>query len=269
MARNEKHYPSPAQLAELSALADGTLDAAAREGAEARIAASPELRTLYERERRVVELLQDARAAGRAPSHLRARIDAARPGRVSHTWRRGRYGAAVAGALAAAGVAVGLVLPGGAPGAPSVSQAAALALRAPTHAPPAPDPTAPGTKLTQDMQGVYFPDWSRTFGWQAIGFRSDRLDGRSAATVYYARRGRRIAYTIVAAPALRQPAAQSTTVNGVQLRTLVIGGRTVVTWRRAGHTCVLSGARLPARDLRALAAWREGGLTASVPERSS
>ena len=70
---------SKTELAELSALADGTLDPARRVEVEARIAASPELSALYERERRVVAALHQARATERAPDQLRARIEAARP----------------------------------------------------------------------------------------------------------------------------------------------------------------------------------------------
>jgi hypothetical protein len=79
-------------------------------------------------------------------------------------------------------------------------------------------------------------------------------------TVYYDWKGKRIAYTIVAAPALRTPAAQVTHLNGTELRTLKVDGRLVVTWRRAGHTCVLSGAGVPAERLQRLAAWTAPGL---------
>jgi hypothetical protein len=64
-----------------------------------------------------------------------------------------------------------------------------------------------------------------------------------------------VAYTIVGVPALSQPNATVTQKNGVQLRTLKIDGRTVVTWRRDGHTCVISGPGLSASDLQRLAAW--------------
>ena len=83
MASSADHTkPTAADLAELSALADGTLDPARRATVEARIAASPELTALYGRERRVVEALDQARATERAPAALRTRIDAARPSRA-------------------------------------------------------------------------------------------------------------------------------------------------------------------------------------------
>ncbi|MGB0094653.1 MAG: hypothetical protein WBP81_19235, partial [Solirubrobacteraceae bacterium] len=54
--------PGPRELADLSALADGTLDPARRAEVQARITASPELSALYGRERMVVERLREARA---------------------------------------------------------------------------------------------------------------------------------------------------------------------------------------------------------------
>ena len=66
-----------------------------------------------------------------------------------------------------------------------------------------------------------------------------------------------VAYTIVGVPALSQPKASVTQKNGVELRTLKVDGRTVVTWRRDGHTCVISGPGLSATDLQRLAAWSE------------
>jgi hypothetical protein len=102
---------------------------------------------------------------------------------------------------------------------------------------------------------VYFPNWSST-GWRAVGQRTDTVGGRKLVTVYYAWNRARIAYTIVSLPALDQPAAPVSYVHGLALRTLTVNNRTVVTWRRADHTCILSsGQGVPAAALRALAAW--------------
>ncbi len=252
--------PSARELAEVSMLADGTLDPARRAEVEARIAASPELSALYERERRVVGLLHSARAADRAPARLRARIEAQRPRGLSRARRGVTYGGALAAALAAVVLALVLVLPAGTPGSPSLSQAAALAVRGASAPPPAPDPRLPGVKLGQNVEDVYFPNWAARFGWRAVGQRADRLGGRPAVTVYYQWRSDRLAYTIVGAPALSQPAAQITELNGTELRTLTLSGRLVVTWRRAGHTCVLSGTGVSASELQKLAAWKAPGL---------
>jgi anti-sigma factor RsiW len=239
---------------DLSRLADGTLDPGRRAEVQAGISASPELTELYERERRVAELLREARATDRAPERLRARIDAQRPSRATAFRLRAGYGGAVAGALAVLVLALVLILPAGTPGAPTVSQAAALALRGVQAPAPARDPHAPGAKLASDIENVYFPNWAQQFGWKAVGQRTDHINGRLAKTVYYELHGHVVAYTIVGAPALTNPPARVTLFeHGTAYRTLMLNGRQVVTWRRAGHTCVLSAAGLPGTELQRLA----------------
>lgn len=242
--------PDARTLADISSLADGTLDAARVQAVLDLIARSPELSRRYEDERRAVAALRDLRA-DRAPASLRAAVSA-RP-RPARPPRRGlMYAAAFSSAVAAVTVAIVLLLPGGAPGSPSVSQAAALALRGPVMAPPAPHS---GARLNQDVQEVYFPDWSR-LGWRAIGQRVDRLGGRTAVTVYYAWRGRHVAYTILTAPPLRWPGATTHMMHGIGLQSLDSGSRLIITWRRSGHTCVLSGAGVSVDQLARLAAWK-------------
>ncbi len=73
--------------------------------------------------------------------------------------------------------------------------------------------------------------------------------------MYYQRQGMSVAYTIVAAPALAQPSSPVTHLGGFALQTLNLRGRTVVTWRRAGHTCVISASGVPTRVLEQLADW--------------
>lgn len=248
--------PTARELTELSALADGTLDPSRRAAVEARIAASPELSAMYERERRLLVALEHARSTERAPAALRARIEAARPSRRTAARRRIAYGGAFAGAIAAIALALVLVLPSGTPGAPSVSDAAALAVRGPDQPAPAPDPTSPAARLSQSVGDVYFPDWASRLNWRAVGERVDRLGGRTAVTVYYAKSTERIAYTIVGAPALAEPAAPKTWLDGTEMRTLTLSGRLVVTWRRGGDTCVLSGTGVKAAELQRLAASR-------------
>jgi anti-sigma factor RsiW len=248
--------PTARELSDLSALADGKLDPGRRAELEARIAGSPELSALYERERRILAALHQARATDRAPAGLRARVQAARPSRGTAARRRIAYGGAFAGSLAVLALALALLLPAGTPGGPSVSAAAALATRGPTQPAPAPDPARPAARLQANVDDVYFPNWVSSFGWRALGERTDRLDGRLAETVYYRWGSERLAYTIVAAPALAEPAAPRTSVGGTEMRTLTLDGRLVVTWRRAGDTCVLSGTGVTAAELQKLAAWK-------------
>ena len=253
---NHKDEPSPEVLAELSALADGSLDSERASALRNRIAGSPELSERYQRERRAVAALATVRA-DRAPERLRARIDAERrrsPTRLPRV--QIAWGSAAAAVAVVAALALALLLPAGTPGGPSVSQAASLALRGSAMSAPQPGGAVPGVTLNLDIEAVYFPNWSRRFGWGAAGQRVDRLDGRTAVTVYYARRGQRIAYTIVAAPTLKLPQASTHSLNGVELQSFTMGERQVVTWRRAGHTCVLSGFGVSAAELSRLAAWK-------------
>jgi anti-sigma factor RsiW len=243
--------PDARTLAEISALADGTLDAKKAPAVRELISRSPELSRRYERELRAVAALRLVRS-DRAPARLRVGL-AARPARIRERRPRLIYGGALAGAVAAVVAALVLLLPGGAPGAPSVSQAAALALRGPAMGGPLADQTHGRTRLRQDVEEVYFPNWS-AIGWRSIGQRVDRLGNRLAVTVYYERANRQIAYTILAAPALGRPASAKSWMHGVELQSFSSHGRLAVTWRRFGHTCVLSGSGVSASVLSSLAA---------------
>ncbi|HZP16189.1 MAG TPA: hypothetical protein VFA96_10225, partial [Nocardioides sp.] len=95
-----------------------------------------------------------------------------------------------------------------------------------------------------------------------VGVRSDKLGGRQAVTVYYQRQGMSVAYTIVGAPTLAKPSAPARQLRQVVVQTLNLRGRSVVTWRRAGHTCVISASGVPVRVLEQLAVWQAVGFNA-------
>lgn len=65
---------SPAELAQLSALADGSLDPARRLAVRAKVGTFPVLPDLYARESEIVNLIRMVGAAERAPAGLRTRI---------------------------------------------------------------------------------------------------------------------------------------------------------------------------------------------------
>jgi anti-sigma factor RsiW len=232
---------STEEMAELSALADGTLAADRRAAVEARVAASPRLQELLERQRRAVAAAK-VLADEPVPDSLRAGVDE----RASARSRRGRRagwrfapGLAIGGAAAAV-AAILVVAIGGGPAGPSVADAARLADLPPSG--PAPARVDGSARLAIGVEGVAFPDLLRSHGWRAVGVRRGRIDGRDATAVYYAKGSRRIAYVIVAGSGLPHPAgARRSTRGGVEYRSLHIGGRPAVTWRRAGHTCVLIG----------------------------
>ncbi len=94
------------EIAELAALADGSLAPGRRAALEARVAASAELADLLAEQRRAVALTRSAGAGVEAPAALRARIEAQRAARqVRIPGRLVLVGAAATAALA---VAIGL-----------------------------------------------------------------------------------------------------------------------------------------------------------------
>ena len=241
---------SEREIAELCALADGTLPADRRAEVEARIAASPELAELLERQRRAVAATQSLTSEA-PPASLVESVEALRSRPRS---RAPRFvpRLAIAGGLAAVAAVVASIVLSGGPGGPTVADAAGLAGKPPNG--PAPAPIS-ATKLSADVQGVAFPNFARWAGWQTQGVRRGRVDGRNATVVFYSKGSRQIAYVIVAGAGLPRPAGgQATTRRGVVYQTLRLKGRLAVTWPRAGHTCLLIGDSTGAELVR-LASW--------------
>jgi hypothetical protein len=256
--------PSEREQADLAAMADGSLPAARRTELEDKLAASPALREALERQRatlatvrdreedpapeRLRAWLRDQDAHPPAPTRWRLRLWTHRPDgdRVVHRpARRGRQAGALAAAGAVAAIAVmSLLLDGGA-GADTAELAAAAA-----RPPSAPAPGhADALRLAMANDGLRFPDWEPRMGWRAAGVRTDRIDGRRAVTVTYARGGRHIAYAILARPNLDLPRGDG------PYRALRHHGRPAVAWDYEGRTCLLLGdADVPERTLLRLAA---------------
>jgi anti-sigma factor RsiW len=248
-------------MADLSALADGTLAPERRADVEARIAASAELQELLDRQRRSLSATQALVDEPVPPSLSMAVADAvARPpvGADSPPRRRRRtvLGLAGLGAVVAVAAAV-LVLTLGGGRTPSLNETAQLAVRAPSG--PAPAALAPaGTELAASVQGVTFPDLAGAFGWRASGVRHGSVSGRDVTVVSYTKGSRRISYAIVAGEALPRPSSGTTSIlGGVRYQTLSLDGRLAVTWRRGGHTCLLIGSAPPS-ELLAVASWSSG-----------
>jgi hypothetical protein len=229
MTERGRHLP-PGLEADLVALADGTLDPARRAALHARAAADPDLASAIAAQRGAVAALSAANAEVVAPPALRAFAATVTESRSATRWwrRRVRRGAlarpwAPAAGLVAAAAAAALVLALG--NGPVVDDVMAAAARPPMAA------AAPG----EQIDGVAFPAYE---GWKATGTRTDTFDGRAARTVFYARGGTTVAYTIVAGDALEPPldARRSGSVLAFER-----DGRAVVTWEERGRTCVLSG----------------------------
>jgi hypothetical protein len=195
-----------------------------------------------------------------APPALRARIDAERARRAARRRRLRAWTGGGAVGVAIAALAAALVVVLSPASKPSVLDAVAAAGRGPQAPAPARDPADPDA-LARSVDGVAFPAWSGELPWRATGQRSDTLEGRAAATVYYAGPGAaRLAYTIVGGGALEWPEGSRRTVrDGVEVRLLRRPDAVVATWREHGHQCVISApASVPEGAVLTLAA-RAGG----------
>ncbi len=128
--------------------------------------------------------------------------------------------------------------------------------------------------LERAADTVAFPDLER-FGWRPIGARSDDVAGRAAVTVYYARDGRQLRYTIVAgAGDVAETTGTTEQPVTYERRTMSfvtgIAGTTTLVLKRTGRTVVLSapGARRQAAARRCCGS-RATGPAAAWPSRAS
>jgi anti-sigma factor RsiW len=245
--------------AALAAYADGRLEPAEHAALEQRLAAEPVLAAALERQRAGLTAITQAAGSVSAPLALRSRIEALERGESAPRERRRRRGwgwwptAALAGAALAA-VAIVVAFSGG----PATAEVLAAAIRPPVAAAQL-DPSQPRL-LSDEVDGVRFPNYEAKFGWEAVGTRTDEIGGRQTKTVFYRHEGRRIAYTIVEGEQLAwPPGADKTEQEGTQFRVFEDGDRTAVTWRRKGRTCVLSATNVPTDQLLELAAWKGQG----------
>jgi anti-sigma-K factor RskA len=108
MRRRRQDLNGGEQLAELAALADGSLAPERRAELETRIAESPELAKLLAEQERAVGFARSAASEVEAPEGLRARVDARRQARRVPGWRRPVLIGAAAAATVVVAVAVAL-----------------------------------------------------------------------------------------------------------------------------------------------------------------
>jgi hypothetical protein len=110
MRRGREEDAGDRELAELAALADGSLSAERRAALEARVESSPELAAILAEQERSLALTRSAAAEVEAPASLRARIEA--HGRAPRHPRRIALIGAAAAAAAVVAVAIGVALSG-------------------------------------------------------------------------------------------------------------------------------------------------------------
>jgi anti-sigma-K factor RskA len=108
MRRRRQDVNGGEQLAELAALADGSLAPERRAELEAQIAESPELAELLAEQERAVGFARSAASEVEAPAGLRARVDARRRARRVPGWRRPVLIAAAAAVVVAVAVGLGV-----------------------------------------------------------------------------------------------------------------------------------------------------------------
>jgi hypothetical protein len=245
--------------AQLAALADGTLAAGGRERILARVQDSRELQDELEAQQRVVAIVRGLDGVP-APASLRRSVGTLVAERTAR--RRSAVRLRLAGAVAAVAAAALIVtLTTGPPSTenrstPTLLQASRLGLSPATLPSPAESPRDGGL-LVKSVEGISFPYWQDRFGWQTAGTRTDRLGGRTITTVFYAdSAARRIGYSIVAGAPLAVPGGEVVSHRGVRYHVLGAAGVTVVTWRRAGHTCILAARGVSGTTLVHLATWQ-------------
>jgi hypothetical protein len=197
----------------------------------------------------------------RAPQELHERIGALVAEQAGTTRRLADWRLQLGGAVALAAIAAGLlisVLGGGASSKLTMRETIALTQRPATASAPSEDPHN-GTELAVAVDGVPFPYWDERFGWRSTGTRSDSIDGRQVTTVFYvSRQGQRIGYAIVAGtPAPTVKGGVIEWRGGAAYRLQHEWGNEVVSWKRAGHLCVIAGHGVSPGALLALASWQE------------
>jgi hypothetical protein len=241
----------------LARAADGTLPESRRRELAGELEASPELARELELQDRALTLMQQLNAE-QAPAELHATVHslvAAKP--APRPQRRRTWRLAPAAAVAVAVLAlVAVLLSSNGSSAPTVSQAALLALRSPTQPPPAESPSRVPV-LQRSEAGISFPYWQGELGWSSTGARTDSYAGRSATTVFYTPAGGSpvVGYTILSGSALPLPKGAAVEHAGTRYFVLSDHGATVVTWRRDGHTCILAARGVTRGTLLHLAAW--------------
>jgi hypothetical protein len=160
-------------------------------------------------------------------------------GPLSSRWRNTLF---VPAATVLAIVIVALVVVLG-PGssAPSLDQTAKLALSSATARAPARDAAHPQL-LAAAVDGIPFPYYGSSSGWQATGSRTQVVHERTVVTVYYrAADGTRIGYSIVPGGSLSSSSGAAIVRGGIRYTFGRVDSGRYVTWVRGGHTCVIAG----------------------------
>ncbi|HXE43803.1 MAG TPA: hypothetical protein VN635_01260 [Conexibacter sp.] len=228
-----------------------------RERARARRRGLLEVRDPWlEQQRGVVAAL---RSGGPAPAPgLAARVGG-EPRPTPHAWTTRRAlvpTAALAACTAAVALVVALASQGGGDGRLLAARVADVWQQPQVHARPPVD-ASDHARLRYRFAGVAFPNYHDAEGWHPGGTRTDTIDGRATATVFYVIGRRRAAYTVVRGTGLALPAnAERVRAGRLHVVRFRDGDRWVIVFERNGSTCVLTAAAPREREwLLQLADW--------------
>lgn len=242
----------------MAALADGTIAVEQRQRLLAEVSESANLAAKLRHQRQAVAMTAALEELHAPPSLQRSiqslAAEASDPKRARP--RRRLLPSLVAASVAGLAAALAILTVGHSPTNPTVLRAAQLAQQ-PAALPAPAESASDRHALDVSVEGIAYPYWQSTLGWQASGARTDTLAGHTVTTVFYERPGgsysRRVGYAIVSGRALPLPHGATVVQHGVTYEILRDHGAAVVTWRRAGHTCVLVARGVSADTLMRLA----------------
>ena len=240
--------------AAITRLVDGTLSDTERSQVEAWANATPDVSRAVGAQRQVKHALAtegpqppqrllDAvgeRATRRWPTPATRPASGRRPASPGWSSARSRPAISLGAVAAVAAIAIAVIIVTTGATTPSITTAARLAYVPATE--PAPG-AASAHYLDVSYHGVTFPNYRSSLNAVATGQLRNRIDGRSALTVFYRLKGgERMSYTVFSGSPLPLPsAARLTRFQGVPLRVYRTSDNlSVVTLVRHGRTCVLA-----------------------------
>ncbi len=159
------------------------------------------------------------------------------PEPVQRDPRRTRIGRILGAIVIVVAILLAVVfgLTGGVPDSQVVAHVAAL------HDLPA---TRPSPRPGQEVGGMRTPDLTY-YRWTPQGARLDVVGTHTVATAFFSRGGRLLAVSVISGGPVSEPGPVVITPGGVPVHKTVIDTRTVLSWRRGGHTMVMSSIAVP------------------------
>ena len=102
------------------------------------------------------------------------------------------------------------------------------------------------------------------YQWSPTGSRVDTIGSHTVATTSFERGGRVLAVSVLSGGPVREPGHVVASPSGVRIHEIGLAGRSILSWRRGGHTVVLSSVAVPEAWLLSLARVLNAGTPASA-----